>query len=63
MSEIRNKEFWWGGVDENRDGSPIQEVVENGEVIAEIKNKEIWWGGTEENSDGTPVKEIIKKGD
>jgi hypothetical protein len=63
MSEIRNKETWWGGVEKNSDGSPIQEVVRDGDVVAEIRNSETWWGGTEKNSDGTPVKEIVNRGD
>jgi hypothetical protein len=58
--EIRNKESWGGlFTEKNADGSPVQEVIEDGEKVAEISNKESWGGlFTEKNADGTPVKEV-----
>lgn len=58
--EIRNKESFGGlFTEKNADGSPVQEVVEDGEVKAEIHNKESFGGlFTEKNADGTPVKEV-----
>ena len=66
-TEIRNKETFFGqidGSDNNSDGSPVQEVVNDGEVVAEIHNKETFFGqidGSDENSDGSPIKEVIPK--
>jgi hypothetical protein len=37
-TEIRNKETLFGIV-KNSDGSPVQEVVQDGEVVQEITNK------------------------
>lgn len=59
---IQNKEDWLTGTETNRDGSPVQEVVDDdGEVEATISNKEDWLTGTETNSDGSPVKEVEKE--
>jgi hypothetical protein len=58
-TEIRNEEGLLGTV-ENVDGSPVQEVVKDGEVVAEIRNEEGLLG-TVENADGTPVKEVVSK--
>ena len=59
-TEIRNKESLGGLItEENADGSPVQEITEDGETKAEISNKESLGGLiTEENADGTPVKEV-----
>ena len=59
-TEIRNKESLGGLITEkNADGSPVQEVVKDGEVKAEIHNRESLGGLiTEKNADGTPVKEV-----
>jgi hypothetical protein len=57
MSEIRNKESVFG-TEENEDGSPKQEVVnDKGDVVQTIENKESLFG-TEKNDDGSPVKEV-----
>jgi hypothetical protein len=57
MSEIRNKETIFG-TEENADGSPKQEVVnDDGDVVQTIENKETIFG-TEKNEDGSPVKEV-----
>jgi hypothetical protein len=58
-TEIRNKEHLFG-TEKNADGSPVQEVVKDGEVVQEIRNKEHLFG-TEKNADGTPVKEVVSK--
>lgn len=58
-TEIRNKETLFG-IDKNSDGSPIQEVVQDGEVVQEITNKETLLG-IDKNSDGTPIKEVTNK--
>lgn len=60
MAEIRNKETVFGTV-KNSDGSPEQEVVEDGKVVQEIYNKETIFFGTAKNEDGTPVKEVESK--
>jgi hypothetical protein len=52
----RNKEGLFGTVT-NDDGSPVQEVVQDGEPVQEIRNKEGLFG-TVTNDDGTPVKEV-----
>ena len=57
--EIRNKESILGN-ETNEDGTPVQEVVKDGDVIAEIHNKESIFGN-EKNEDGSPVKEVISK--
>jgi hypothetical protein len=57
-SEIRNKEGLFSN-ETNEDGTPVQEVVENGDVIAEIHNKEGIFSN-ETNEDGSPVKEVVK---
>ena len=59
-TEIQNKESLGGLITEkNADGSPVQEVVQDGEPTAEIHNKESLGGLiTEKNADGTPVKEV-----
>jgi len=59
--EVRNKESFGGLITEkNADGSPVKEVVEDGEVKEEIRNKESFGGLiTEKNADGTPVKEVV----
>ncbi len=59
-TEIRNKESLGGLITEkNADGSPVQEIVQDGEVKGEIHNKESLGGLiTEKNADGTPVKEV-----
>jgi hypothetical protein len=57
--EVQNKEGFFG-TETNRDGSPVQEVVQDGEVVQEIANKEGFFG-TETNRDGTPVKEVTSK--
>jgi hypothetical protein len=59
-TEIRNKESLGGLITEkNADGSPVQEVVQDGEKKAEISNKESLGGLiTEQNADGSPVKEV-----
>lgn len=62
LSTIRNKEDWLTGTEKNRDGSPVQEVVDDdGDVEATITNKEDWLTGTERNKDGTPVQEVEKE--
>ncbi len=58
-TEIRNSEGLFGTI-ENADGSPVQEVVKDGEVVAEIRNEEGLFA-TVENADGTPVKEVVSK--
>ncbi|HWM92392.1 MAG TPA: hypothetical protein VN493_16630 [Thermoanaerobaculia bacterium] len=58
-TEVRNKETLLGTV-KNTDGSPVQEVVQDGEVVQEIQNKETLLG-TVKNTDGTPVKEVVSK--
>jgi hypothetical protein len=69
MAEIRNKEGFLDqltGSDKNEDGSPVQEVVEDGDVVAEIHNKEGFLDqltGSDKNEDGTPVKEVTSTGD
>ncbi len=55
-TEIRNKESVFGN-EKNEDGSPVQEVVQDGEVVQEIRNKESVFGNAK-NEDGTPVKEV-----
>ena len=55
-TEIRIKEGIFGN-DKNEDGTPVQEVVQDGEPVKEIRNKESIFGN-EKNEDGTPVKEI-----
>ena len=60
-TKIQNKENWLTGTEKNSDGSPVEEVVKDGEAVAEIHNKENWLTGTEKNSDGSPVKEVISK--
>jgi len=59
-SEIRNKESFGGLITElNADGSPVQELIQDGEVRAEISNKESLGGLiTEKNADGSAVKEV-----
>lgn len=59
-TEVRNKENFLGGTAKNTDGTPVQEVVKEGEVISEVRNKENLLGGTAKNTDGTPVKEVVK---
>lgn len=56
---IQNKESIFGN-ETNEDGSPVQEVVKDGDVVAEIHNKESIFGN-ETNEDGSPVKEVVKK--
>ena len=58
-TEVRNKETFLG-VNENKDGSPIKEVVEDGKPVAEIRNKETFLG-INENKDGSPIKEVVSK--
>ncbi len=58
-TEIRNKEDFLGIPEKNSDGTPVQEVVKDGEPTAEIRNKEDFLGISEKNSDGTPVKEVV----
>ena len=58
-TEIQNKETIFGTVT-NEDGSPVEEVVKDGEVIAEIQNKENIFG-TVTNEDDSPGKEVVKK--
>jgi hypothetical protein len=58
-TEIQNKESILGN-ETNEDGSPVQEVLKDGEVIAEIQNKETIFG-TVTNEDDSPVKEVVKK--
>lgn len=58
-TEIRNKETMFGK-DKNADGSPIQEVVQDGEAVQEIRNKETFFG-KDKNADGTPIKEVVSK--
>ena len=55
-TEIRNKESVFGN-EKNQDGSPVQEVVQDGKPVQEIRNKESVFGN-EKNDDGTPVKEV-----
>jgi hypothetical protein len=44
------------------DGSPVQEIVEDGDAKAEIHNKESFGGlFTERMRMGTPVKEVTPK--
>ena len=59
-SEIRNKESLGGLITElNADGSPVQELIKDGEIKAEISNKESLGGLiTEKNADGSAVKEV-----
>jgi hypothetical protein len=58
-TEVRNKEGFLG-TETNNDGTPVQEVVKDGEAVQEIRNKEGFLG-TERNNDGTPVKEVTSK--
>ena len=58
-TEIHNKESIFGN-ETNEDGTPVKEVVQDGEVIAEIHNKESIFGN-EKNEDGSPVQEVAKK--
>jgi hypothetical protein len=58
-TEIRNKESIFHN-ETNEDGSPVQEVVKGGDVVAEIHNIESVVGN-ERNEDGSPVKEVVKK--
>jgi len=58
--EIKNEESILGN-ETNEDGSPVQEVRKDGEVVAEVRNKESIFG-TEKNEDGSPVKEVVRKG-
>jgi hypothetical protein len=58
-TKIQNKESLFGN-ETNEDGSPVQEVVKGGEVVAEIHNKESVFGN-EKNEDGSPVKEVVNK--
>ena len=58
-TEIRNKDTIFQK-DENRDGSKIQEVVEDGKVTAEIRNKETIFE-KDTNADGSPIKEVVNK--
>ena len=60
-TEIRNKDTILGLDDKNQDGSPVKEVVEDGEVTAEIRNKETILGLDDKNEDGSPVKEVVAK--
>ena len=60
-TEIRNKESFLTGTEKNEDGSPVKEVLEDGDVVAEIRNKEEFLTGTEKNEDGTPVQEVVKR--
>ncbi len=60
-TEIRNKENILGTTETNTDGSPVQEVVKDGEVTAEIRNKENILGTAETNTDGSPVKTVVPK--
>jgi hypothetical protein len=60
-TKIQNKETIFGGTVKNSDGSPVEEVVKDGEKTAEIRNKETIFGGTVKNSDGSPVKEVVAK--
>jgi hypothetical protein len=66
-TEIRNKESIMDifGTDKNEDGTPIQEVVEGGQVVAEIRNKESIMDifGADKNEDGSPVKEVVSTND
>jgi hypothetical protein len=55
-TEVRNKEGFLG-TEKNDDGTPVKEVVKDGEAVEEIRNKEGFFG-TEKNDDGTPVKEV-----
>ena len=57
--KIQNKESIFGN-ETNEDGSPVQEVLKDGDVIAEIRNEESIFGN-ETNEDGSPVKEVVKK--
>lgn len=58
-TEIRDKETLFQR-DENRDGSKIKEVVEDGKVTAEIRNKETLFQN-DTNTDGSPIKEVVSK--
>jgi hypothetical protein len=58
-TEVRNKERFFTGTEKNADGSPVQEVVEDGKPVSEIRNKERFFTGTEKNADGSPVKEVV----
>jgi len=42
-TEIRNKESIFGN-ETNEDGSPVQEIVKDGDVVAEIRNNESIFG-------------------
>ncbi len=56
--EIKNKENIFGATKKNTDGSPIQELTNDGKRVAVIKNLENTAGVSKKNSDGTPIKEI-----
>lgn len=56
--EIQNKETVFGTTKRNADGSPIQEVVNDGKTVAIIRNQENAQGVSKTNSDGTPIKVI-----
>lgn len=57
-TKIRDKQTEHG-IETNKDGSPVKEIIKRGKVVAEIRNKEgILF--TDENPDGSPVKEIHK---
>jgi hypothetical protein len=58
-TEIRNKDTVFER-DVNSDGSKIQEVVEDGKVIAEIRNKETIFE-KDTNADNSPIKEVASK--
>jgi hypothetical protein len=60
-TQIRNKKSIFGN-ETNQDGSPVKEVVKDGEVVAEIHNQESMLFGTTKNEDGSPAKEVVKKG-
>jgi hypothetical protein len=58
-TEIKNKENILTGTEKNKDGSPVQEVTEDGKKTAEIRNKENILTGTEKNKDGSAVKQVV----
>jgi hypothetical protein len=58
---VENKETIFGSTVKNSDGSPVQEVKDDGEKVATIENKETIFGTTEKNSDGSPVKTVTSE--
>jgi len=53
-TEIQNKESICGN-ETNEDGSLVQEIVKDGDVVAEIRNNESIFGN-ETNEDGGPAR-------